>query len=195
MSKAKDYLIVVTQPATGALGYWTGTNWDTDAQKALRAHTQESLKPLLRERKKTLPAGWRVSIQVAPGDPQGRGKSEFSPGAKIGDVKKNPRRKKNPIPPSQHAKVKEAIERFKDFTGMDPQHVDEYFVNNPDVGFVVGSLDGVLYSTVREGKAESYVHKFKKKSRPLLCSSHDGKTLIILGGEYDFTDRGIVDKE
>jgi hypothetical protein len=58
----------------------------------------------------------------------------------------------------------------------------------------VGELDGVLYTTVRDGVTEKYIHKFRKKSRPLLATSHDGKSLHILGGEYEFTERGIEDK-
>lgn len=58
----------------------------------------------------------------------------------------------------------------------------------------VGELDGVLYTTVRDGQTEKYIHKFRKKSRPLLAASHDGKSLHILGGEYEFTERGIEDK-
>jgi hypothetical protein len=38
------------------------------------------------------------------------------------------------------------------------------------------------------------VHRFKKKSRPLLAASHDGTQLYILGGEYAFTDAGIIDR-
>ena len=51
-----------------------------------------------------------------------------------------------------------------------------------------------MYDTVRDGESEKYIHRFKKRSRPLLVSSSDGKSLHILGGEYEFTDRGIVDK-
>ena len=58
----------------------------------------------------------------------------------------------------------------------------------------VGYLDAVMYETVRDGKTEKYIHRFKKQARPLLCSSYDGTQLLILGGGYDFTDRGIVDK-
>jgi hypothetical protein len=90
--------------------------------------------------------------------------------------------------------MKEAIERYKEFTGMEPEFYDAWQVNHPEVGFVVGTLDAVLYTTVRDGITESYQHKFKKNSQPLLCSTHDGKQLVIVGGRYRFTNRGIVDK-
>lgn len=109
-------------------------------------------------------------------------------------VKKKAVRRRNPVPPSKHVQVTAAIDLFKDFRGNDPEFIDTLKVNWPQVAFVVGYLDGVLYTTVRDSKEESYIHKFKKKSRPLLASSHDGKQLIILGGGYDFTERGIVDR-
>ena len=108
--------------------------------------------------------------------------------------KAKPSRKKNPVPASKYLKIKQAIERFKDFTGMDPEHLDEYAVQHPDVALVIGTLDAVSYTTVREGQTELYEHKFKKSCRPLLCTSFDGKQLVILGGEYTFTERGIVDE-
>jgi hypothetical protein len=176
-----DYVLVAFQPSTGAIGYWTGTNWDTDPEKALRAHSADTLDVFKRERGKTLPPGWRIGVQPAPDLPP--------------VVKKNPsRRKKNPVPASQYAKMKEAIERYKEFTGMEPEFYDAWQVNHPEVGFVVGTLDAVLYTTVRDGITESYQHKFKKNSQPLLCSTHDGKQLVIVGGRYRFTNRGIVDK-
>lgn len=57
----------------------------------------------------------------------------------------------------------------------------------------IGKLDGVLYSTVRDGINESYIHEFKKLSRPTFCVTHDGARIVLVGGRYKFTDRGIVD--
>ena len=65
---------------------------------------------------------------------------------------------------------------------------------NPKTGLVIGELDGVLYTTERDGVTESYIHEFDENSRPLLASASDGKSLHILGGRYAMTDRGIVDK-
>lgn len=62
------------------------------------------------------------------------------------------------------------------------------------MGLVVGELDGVLYSTTRDGKREKYIHRFRRKSRPLLAASHDGKTLRIVGGRFEFTEAGIEDR-
>jgi len=87
--------------------------------------------------------------------------------------------------------VDSAGDLFKDFTGEFPDKLTTYKIKNPKTGLVIGKLDGVLYTTVRDGKTEEYIHDFKKGSRPLLVSSHDGESLHILGGDYAFTERGI----
>jgi hypothetical protein len=84
---------------------------------------------------------------------------------------------------------------YEDFSGHQPEFATKVKLRVPKTGLVVGELDGVLYTTVRDGETESYIHKFKKRSRPLLVSSHDGQTLHIIGGQYEFTERGIEDNE
>ena len=176
-----DYVITVMSQRTGAIGYWDGEHFDDDMRKAYHAADKTELETILAKIKKTLPKGWVIGLQPVP-------------------VRKprliNPRTRKgkNPVPASKYLKIKQAIERFKDFTGMDPEHLDEYAVQHPDVALVIGTLDAVSYTTVREGQTELYEHKFKKSCRPLLCTSFDGKQLVILGGEYTFTERGIVDE-
>lgn len=92
--------------------------------------------------------------------------------------------------------IREAARLYRDFTGDEGELVGKVRkIEWPKVAAVIGEMDGVLYSTVRDGVDEKYIHKFKKGSRPLLCTSHDGKTLIIVLGKYRFTDRGIVDHD
>lgn len=97
------------------------------------------------------------------------------------------------------ARIKKAVGRaaalYQDFTG----HAARVLARikkpvYPDAVVVIGECDGLLYTTVRDGEVESYIHRFRKKSRPLLCCSEDGHTLYLLGGAYRFTDRGIIDK-
>lgn len=100
------------------------------------------------------------------------------------------------VPPSKLAQARKAANIYGDFTGHEPEVVE--VVQKPafpDAVAVIGECDGILYTTVRDGITESYIHKFKKKSRPLFCVSPDGKQLILLGGSYDFTERGIVDSD
>lgn len=103
------------------------------------------------------------------------------------------KRRRNPVGPTQR-EIDSAHELFRDFTGEHPERLQNVKIRTPKSGLVIGELDGVLYTTVRDGKTEKYQHDFKKGSRPLLASSHDGESLHILGGEYEFTERGIEDK-
>ena len=67
-------------------------------------------------------------------------------------------------------------------------------IKHPDTVIAIGPLVGVIYEARRDGKTDTYIHKFRKQSRPLFAASHDGRQLYMLGGAYNFTDRGIVDK-
>jgi hypothetical protein len=101
------------------------------------------------------------------------------------------KRKRNPVPA-----VERAARLYERFTGHKGQVVARITKPRyPDAVTVIGECDGVLYTTVRDGEIESYIHRFKSKARPLLCVDQDGKTLYLLGGAYRFTDRGIIDDE
>jgi len=63
----------------------------------------------------------------------------------------------------------------------------------PPVGVCIGDIDGILYTTVRDGETQKYIHKFRAKDRPLFVVSPDGKQLFLVGGNYNFTERGIID--
>lgn len=96
--------------------------------------------------------------------------------------------------PTTRRQVKQAQNLFKDFTGDDAESLTKIQLRNPKTGLVIGELDGVLYTTIRDGKTEKYIHEFKKRSRPLLIASSDGDSLHIVGGQYEFTNAGIEDR-
>lgn len=101
---------------------------------------------------------------------------------------------KNPVPLSRRAKVEHAAKLYENFSGHDAEEIISIDKPDmPDVMLRVGEIDGVMYSTVRDGVPEKYIHKFNKSCRPIFAVSHDGKQLFMLGGAYDFTERGIVD--
>lgn len=108
------------------------------------------------------------------------------------------------VPPSSRAaklansRVGGAIERasllYERFTGHSPEVIGKVRVPSiPKVVAVIGECDGVMYTTVRDGVKEKYMHRFRASDKPLLCTSPDGKTLMLIGGDYDFTELGIVD--
>lgn len=120
-------------------------------------------------------------------------------------VPRPPRRKLNPVPPSSRAgkghraprgEVEKARLLYEKFTGHDAD--EEVTIDKPpfpDVLSVIGDIDALLYTTVRDGNVERYKHTFKKNSRPLFCVSPDGLSLHLIGGSYEFGERGIVDKD
>lgn len=96
------------------------------------------------------------------------------------------------VPPSQ---VSRAGRLYREFSGHEPDETE--LIDVPDMPravLVIGELEGVIYSTVRDGVAERYIHKFRASSRAMLCASPDGAQLFVVGGRFEFTDRGIVDK-
>lgn len=89
----------------------------------------------------------------------------------------------------------QAARLYADFTGHDDLSVRKISISDlPRVALDIGHVTGIMYETVREGRVENYIHRFKRASRPLLAASPDGKQLYLLGGAYDFTERGIVDR-
>lgn len=108
------------------------------------------------------------------------------------------------VPPSSRAGKKSraalfserarAANLFERFTGHDAEAIAKVRLPPfPSHMAIVGELDGVLYTTTRDGVEEKYIHEFRKRDRPLLCVSPDGEQLFIIAGRYVFTERGIVD--
>ena len=109
------------------------------------------------------------------------------------------------VPPSTRAKaparllskkrsVNQAANLYERFTGHDAEIVDDIELPPiPSALAVIGMLDGVLYTTKRDGKIERYKHEFADDDRPLLAVSPNGRALYLIGGRYVFTERGIVD--
>lgn len=88
-----------------------------------------------------------------------------------------------------------AAKRYENFTGEAGAVIAKVKMPVvPKALAVIGECDGIMYTTVRDGVDEKYIHKFSKKARPLFCVSPDGKSIFLIGGLYTFTDRGIVDK-
>ena len=106
------------------------------------------------------------------------------------------------VPPSSRARarlltgsdIERAASMSERFTGHAAEPLGRVMVPPlPRVATVIGELDGVLYSCIRDGRPERYVHEFARPDRPLLAVSPDGRQLIIVGGGYRFTALGIVD--
>ncbi|MGE0294712.1 MAG: hypothetical protein AB7P97_20365 [Hyphomonadaceae bacterium] len=104
-------------------------------------------------------------------------------------------RRGNPQKRRGEAEQIEAAAKLQaDFSGHEPGNVDTVRVPDNKVFTPVGKLTGVLYDTIRDGKSEKYIHRFRRKSRPLLATSHDGTELRIVGGRFRVTEAGIEDR-
>lgn len=90
--------------------------------------------------------------------------------------------------------MREAAERLSDFVGKDITEFEEIEIaDHHDVGYVLGEIPEVHYIAERDGESFHFHHTFRETSRPLLVVSFDGNQLMIAGGRYQVTDRGIVD--
>lgn len=104
-------------------------------------------------------------------------------------------KKRNPVPESRASKIRKAAQLYEDFSGHEAEEIGTVKLSvNPEVAIAVGEIEAIMYNTVRDGVSERYIHKFRASARPLFCVSFDGKQLLLVGGEYDFTERGIVDR-
>lgn len=94
---------------------------------------------------------------------------------------------------SYRRELDQADDLLNAFAGRSAREVLSMRERPIKTGLVIGDALGVMYETVRDGKREKYCHEFRKQSRPLLVSSHDGSRIGFVGGRYRFTDRGIED--
>lgn len=98
--------------------------------------------------------------------------------------------------PSLRSEILQGEELQRAFSG----HRTKNIVRLPAQGgarvkVAIGKVLGIIYETRRDGRSENYIHRFAKASRPLLTASADGKRLELLGGAFNFTERGIVDRK
>lgn len=110
--------------------------------------------------------------------------------AGVPDVARGERRNN---PRTDRRAIDEAAELFRAFREEEPGRVTRLRRELPAAAFVMGDLLGVIYRTSHGGKVQKYVHEFKEHAAPALLASHDGGQLLIEGGQYRVTDRGIVD--
>ncbi len=109
----------------------------------------------------------------------------------------------NPVPPSSRARsrnpsrrdeIAQASDLYSRFSGHEAESIGKVPAPRPlKTAIAIGECDGILYSTVRDNRTERYIHKFRKADRPLLTVAPDGSQIVLVGGNYRFTERGIVD--
>ena len=100
----------------------------------------------------------------------------------------------------------QAIAIYENFREKSARRVAVVKVQIPNIVAIVGHIEALWktkeghvgaidYRTTHGRKLTLYRHAFAAGSRPLLCVSPDGRQLFLLGGNYKFTERGIVDRD
>lgn len=110
--------------------------------------------------------------------------------AGVPDVARGERRKN---PRGDRRAIEEAADLFRAFREEEPGRVTKLRRELPTAAAVMGDLVGVIYRTSHAGKLRKYVHEFAAHAQPALLASSDGRQLLIEGGQYRVTARGIVD--
>jgi hypothetical protein len=91
--------------------------------------------------------------------------------------------------------VRRAVASLEEFTGHRAAKLEAFEI--PDLrgraGWALGPCTQISYIATRDGETFEFEHRFAKRSRPLLVSTDDGDQLLVLGGAYSVTDRGITD--
>lgn len=91
--------------------------------------------------------------------------------------------------------VGKAVALYRSFRESAPKRIGRVNFVVPKAVAVIGYVEGIDYRTTHGKTITLYHHDFAPGSRPLLAVSGDGKQLLLLGGRYEFTERGIVDRD
>lgn len=91
--------------------------------------------------------------------------------------------------------IAQAVRLYESFRERKPRRIADVKLKVPKAVACIGYVEGIDYRTTHGKKVTLYHHDFAPGSRPLLAVSGDGKQLLLLGGRYEFTERGIVDKD
>lgn len=101
------------------------------------------------------------------------------------------RRSSRAAPQLPRQDLQAAAELYRRFHGKPPRRARFMRAQLPKVAMQIGRLDAVRYAS---DHGQRYEHVFKASSRPYLVASPDGRTLAVVGGKFQMTPRGIVDK-
>ena len=114
-------------------------------------------------------------------------------------------RKGRPTPPSRMTRnprrvratpleERQATQLYQRFHGQAPKRIGHVRVQLPRMLMRVGPVPFMYYLAPWKGKETLFKHTFAKHARPILAATHNGRALYLVGGSYDFTRDGIVDR-
>lgn len=87
--------------------------------------------------------------------------------------------------------VRRNIRGFENFRERKATRARTVTFDLPSSAWVMGKVDFIGYRTTHGKRSVRYKHTFHAGSMPLLAT--DGKVLLLIGGRFHVTDRGIVD--
>lgn len=82
---------------------------------------------------------------------------------------------------------------FRGFRLRGPRSVRQVRAELPTAVIVMGELRAVEYEMPRGRRKVLYRHEFARGSAPELCAGPGTCELVLVGGRYRVTQRGIVD--
>jgi hypothetical protein len=89
--------------------------------------------------------------------------------------------------------LEQAAELYRYFRERGVGQLKRRQVDWPRVAVQIGRVLAIEYETTHGEKPERYRHDFAAWARPPFHCSADGRLLLILPGNFRFTERGIVD--
>lgn len=89
--------------------------------------------------------------------------------------------------------VRRTAKLFRGFRMRDPRSVTDVRVDLPTAVITMGPIRGIAYEMPRGRRHVLYWHEFAKGSEPTLTAGPDRCGIVVIGGNYRVTDRGIVD--
>lgn len=91
------------------------------------------------------------------------------------------------------AAVRRAAGLYRNFREERPERARRVTIDLPAAVAVMGHVEFIGYVTTHGGKTHLYIHEFAAGSRPLLTAGTGRNQLVLVGGRYRVTARGIVD--
>lgn len=96
---------------------------------------------------------------------------------------------------SMHKQIRQAVALYESFRERKPKKIGRVSLLVPKAVACIGYVEGIDYRTTHGSEPVAYHHSFAAGSRPLFAVSADGRQLILIGGRFKFTERGIVDRD
>jgi hypothetical protein len=89
--------------------------------------------------------------------------------------------------------IRRSSKLYQGFREEPAQRAKAVRVNLPKAAAIMGQIEFVGYMTTHDGETHLYIHEFAPGSRPTLAAGPGRNEMVIVGGRYRVTDRGIVD--